>query len=132
MGIPKVKWANIVKIDHIIVQEGLIESVDAILAWGYPCLLCKVDEFFKVFKKNFDQKWRILQIKVGIPKVKWAKNIKVDHIMVKKGVLESADPILAWGYPFLLCKLDEYFRSFQEELWSKLMNFLIKSGYPQG
>ena len=55
MGIPKVKWANIVKIDHIIGQESLIESADAILALGYPHLLCKFDKFFKVFKKNFDQ-----------------------------------------------------------------------------
>ena len=42
-------------LDHIMVKEGVLESPDAILAWEYPCLLCKVDEFFKVFKKNFDQ-----------------------------------------------------------------------------
>ena len=46
---------NVVKIYDIVGQEGVTESADAILAWGYPCLLCKVDEFFKVFKKNFDQ-----------------------------------------------------------------------------
>ena len=50
-----VKWAKNMKIDHIMVKECVLESADAILAWGYPCLLCKVDEFFKVFKKNFNQ-----------------------------------------------------------------------------
>ena len=55
MKIPKVKWAKNIKIDHIMVKEGVLESADASLAWGYPCLLCTLDEFFKVFKKNFDQ-----------------------------------------------------------------------------
>ena len=32
MGIPKVKWAKIVKIDHIVVQEGVLESAETILA----------------------------------------------------------------------------------------------------
>ena len=88
MGIPKVKWANIVKIDHIVENEGVLESADAILAWGYSILLCKVDEFFKNFKKNFDQNWWILQIKVGITKGKWANIVKIDHILGQEGVLE--------------------------------------------
>ena len=57
LGISKVKWTKNIKIDHIMVKEGVLEPADAILAWGYPGLLCKVDEFFKVFKKNFDQNW---------------------------------------------------------------------------
>ena len=39
----------------MVASECHLESADAILAWGYPCLLWKIDEFFKVFTKNFDQ-----------------------------------------------------------------------------
>ena len=113
------------------VKKGVLESADAILAWGYPFLLSKFDEFFKVFKKNFDQNWWILLIRVGIPKVKWTKNIKIDHIMVKEGVFESADAILAWGYPCLLCKVDEFFKVFKKNFDQNWWILLIKVGIPK-